>query len=490
MLNGLLDCSEAERIAHLRNLCCNDLYFLLRYGCGRADVENHWYFARCREVQAAPDGHLDLWAREHGKSSIITFALTIQNILNDPEVTVGIFSHTRPIAKGFLRQIKREFESNERLKEWFSDILWANPRKDAPKWSEDDGITVQRAGNPKEATVEAWGLIDGQPTGKHFKLRVYDDVVTRESVTTPEMMAKTTEAWELSDNLGSQGGAIRMIGTRYHYSDTYGELLRRDVIKPRIYAATHDGTEDGEPVLMSREVLAGKRRTQGPYTYGAQMLLNPKGDDKQGFNDDWIQYLEQPPERNGLNVYLLVDSANEKRKHNDYTCIWAIGLAPDRNYIILDVVRDRLNLTERTKLLFDLHRKWRPIKVGWEKYGKDSDIQHIKSEQTRLNYRFNIQELGGPTSKPDRIKRLIPLFEQGRFYFPRTRWYTDWEGNTLDLIDVFVQQEYKAFPVATHDDMLDSLARIEDPDLMLQWPSTKPTRISHESMSGYDAHRW
>src|SRR5262245_58788691 len=127
LLADLRELKEADQIAKLRNLCRTDLYFLLRYGCSRHDVENQWYFDRCREVQASPNGHLDLWAREHGKSSIITFALTIQDILNDPEVTVGIFSHTRPIAKGFLRQIKREFEANENLKRWFSDILWDNP---------------------------------------------------------------------------------------------------------------------------------------------------------------------------------------------------------------------------------------------------------------------------------------------------------------------------------------------------------------------------
>jgi hypothetical protein len=119
-----------------------------------------------------------------------------------------------------MRQIKVEFETNERLKSWFADILWADPRKQALKWSEDEGIIVQRKSNPKEATVEAWGLVDGQPTSKHYRRMVYDDVVTRESVTTPEMIKKRTEAWELSRNLAAEGGESRYIGTRHHFLDT------------------------------------------------------------------------------------------------------------------------------------------------------------------------------------------------------------------------------------------------------------------------------
>ena len=469
VLLGLARCSEEARIARLRNLCRTDLFFLLRYACGREDAENLWYFNRCREVQAKPDGHLDLWAREHGKSSIITFALTIQDSLNDPEVTFGIFSHTRPIAKGFLRQIKREFEANDRLKEWFPDVLWPNPQKDAPKWSEDDGIVVKRQGNPKECTVEAWGLVDGQPTGKHFRRRVYDDVVTRESVTTPEMMAKTTEAWELSDNLGTEGGAFRVVGTRYHFSDTYGDMLRRKVVEPRIYPCTIDGTEDGEPVLMSRETLAEKRRMQGPYTFGAQMLLNPKGDDSQGFKREWLRYTNNP-RAEGMNVYLLCDPANSKRKTNDYTSMWVIGLGQDENYVALDMLRDRLNLAERTRALFELHRKWRPLAVGYEHYSMQADIQHIQDYQDRVNYRFNIVELGSQVNKKDRIKRLIPLFEQGRIYLPRSKYRTTWDGKIIDLVEVFVEEEYSAFPVSTHDDMLDCLARIVDPDFRTEFP--------------------
>lgn len=180
-----------------------DRFFLLTHLLHRSDAARPWLYERCREVDDAPDGHLDLWAREHYKSTIITFAGGIKEILNDPEITIGIFSHTRPIAKGFMRQIKQEFEGNDLLKTLYPDILWNNPRREAPKWSEDDGIVVKRKSNPKESTVEAWGLVDGQPTSKHFRLLIYDDVVTLESVTTPEMIAKVTNAWAVSLNLGA-----------------------------------------------------------------------------------------------------------------------------------------------------------------------------------------------------------------------------------------------------------------------------------------------
>lgn len=484
LLNSLLGLSESEQKTRLRSLYRTDLYALLRYGLRRPDVDHQWVFERCREVQREMNGTLDLWAREHYKSTVLTFAGSIFRIirshgedpLEDREVTIGIFSHTKPIAKGFLRQIKYEAETNEHIQKVFDDIFWANPRKEAPKWTEDEGITFKRNSNPKEATVEAHGLVDGQPTSKHFLHRQYDDVVTLESVTSPDMIAKTTAAYEMSDNLGTEGGTFALVGTIYHFADTYRELIKRGSVKVRMHPCTRDGSENFTPencVLMRPDTLRDKRRNQGPYTFGTQMLLNPKGDGSQTFKREWLQYTFGIPERRGLNVYIFCDPANEKRKNNDYTTFWVVGLGPDQNYIILDVIRDRLNLTERCKTLFDLHKKWKPLGVGYEKYGMQADVQHIRSEQERSNYRFTITELGGQTPKLDRIRRLIPLFESGRIFLLGSRHYTDYEGVTRNLIETFVEEEYKAFPVMSHDDMLDCLARIEDPDfrLVMRFPS-------------------
>jgi phage terminase large subunit-like protein len=456
-----------------RKLCRTDLFYLLVYALKRRDADRDWLYARCREVQANPDGYLDLWARDHYKSTVITFALTIQDILRDPEVTVGIFSHTRPIAKGFLEQIKRELEQNEPLKELFPDVLYAKPQVEAPKWSLDGGIVVKRKTNPKEATVEAWGLVDGQPTGRHFRVRVYDDVVTRESVTTPDQIKKTTAAWELSQNLGTQnGGRSRHIGTRYHLNDTYRSIIDRGSVVPRI----HPATKDGEPVLLARDDLDKKRRDMGPYTYSCQMDQNPVADKAMSFKQEWLRTYQTLGDTAKWNKYLLVDPASSKKDTSDYTVMEVWGLAPDQNYYLLDAVRDRLNLTQRANRLFELHRTHSPRAVGYERYGMQADIEHMHYEMERRNYRFTITELGGTMPKEDRIKRLIPVYEQGRMYSPERLTFTDSEGTTRDYVQLYNANEYLAFPVCVHDDMLDCRARILDPSLGAEFPKAAPPK--------------
>ena len=456
----------------MRHALAHDLFYLLLNGMNRTDINHDWLYARCREVEHSPDGHLDLWAREHYKSTIITVGLTIQEILNNPEITIGIFSHTRPNAKSFLRQIKREFESNDVLRQLFPHVQ--PPTKlEKRTWSEDEGLVVRRNGNPKEATIEAWGLVDGMPTGKHFTLMIYDDVVVPESVTTPEMIKKTTDAWRLSDNLGAKGGKIRMIGTRYHAADTYSAILNEGIVIPRIYPATVDGTFEGEPRLLTREELREKRLKQGPYVFACQMLQDPKADAVAGFREEWLRYFE-PREWNGMNRYILVDPAGDRKKGSDYTVMWVVGLGPDLNYYLIDGIRDRLNLTQRARELIRLHRRYRPRSVGYEKYGMQADVEHVRYVQDRENYRFPIVELGGPMPKNDRIRRLVPLFEQRRFYVPGRLSVRDSEGAYRNLTEEFVKEEFLAFPVSAHDDMLDCLARILDPDLDAAFPEALP----------------
>lgn len=479
------DCFEVENTAMQRFLCKNDLFFLLTRALKRKDINNDWLFDRCREVQANPNGHLDLWAREHYKSTIITFGMSIKDILSNPEILIGIFSHTRGIAKGFLDQIKRELESNQYLIKLFPDILYEKPQTEAPKWSLDNGIIVKRKSNPKESTIEAWGLVDGQPTSKHFTLLLYDDVVTLESVTTPEQIKKVTSSWETSLNLGAKGGEARYIGTRYHANDTYKTMMDRGSVIPRIKPARVGGKMDGAPVFLDEDTLTKKRRDFGPYTFACQMLQDPVSDKSMGFKEEWLKFYETI-KYDSWNLYLLVDPASKKKKLNDYTVMLLIGLAPDENYYLIDGIRDRLNLTQRAKKLFEFHRKYKPLGVGYEEYGMQADIEHMEYEMELQNYRFDIQALGGSIAKEDRIKSLIPTFEQKRMWLPKKLSFVNYEGKSIDLIQTFIDDEYKSFPVCTHDDMFDCMARIQDPLMNTEFPMPEEpsTFTDNHSMGG------
>jgi phage terminase large subunit-like protein len=208
-----------------------------------------------------------------------------------------------------------------------------------------------------------------------------------------------------------------------------------------------------------------------------QMLLEPKEDSAMGFSRQWLRYydasLYQSRQKKWPSkwfYYLLCDPAGEKKKDNDYTCMAVLARGPDQNTYFVDGIRDRLNLSQRTKMLFLFHRKYPIKKTGYEKYGKDSDIEHIEYVQEQEEYRFTITPLGGPMPKNDRIRRLVPLFEYGRFFLPHQSLFIDEEGKTQDFVKTFIDEEYDPFPVAIHDDMLDNIARIEDPKFGAVYP--------------------
>jgi len=473
-----------------------DRYYLLVVVLHRMDAMHPWLYARCREVEANPDGYLDLWAREHYKSTIITFAGTIQEIIRNPEITIGIFSHTKPTARKFLVQIKTELEKNEDLKRLYPDIFWADPKKDSPRWSEEKGIIVKRQSNPKEATVEGHGLVDGQPTGSHFSLLEYDDVVTLESVSTPEQVQKTTDAHALSDNLGARGadGRIRKwhTGTRYSFADTYQELLDRKSLKPRIYPATDDGTVSGKPVFLTPEAWAEKVRDQPGKILAAQQLQNPAAGSEASFQKEWLRFADVRPAT--LNVYILCDPASSRKKRSDRTAIAVIGVDAGMNKWLLDGYCHKMGLSERWTAIKYLRKVWmampgvQSVKVGYERYGSTSDLEYFEEQMQRDREAFEIMELAwpreGPGAKDDRIQRLEPDFKNGRFWLaavsdgetsnqakmreagqsfrifkPVKR--RDENGNLYSLNKVFIQ-EFLTHPFSQRDDFIDAASRIHD----------------------------
>jgi len=240
------------------------------------------------------------------------------------------------------------------------------------------------------------------------------------------------------------------------------------------------------PARLTREILDSLRDDMGDANYVGQILQEPVPIGGGEFREEWLQWYQaggiKPRE---MNVAILVDpSAGEelskrRKKLSDWTVMDVIGLASDNNYYLLDRIRDRLNPTERIDTLFLLHRKWnalcgKPPKVGYEKYGMMTDTHYIREKQRTDAYNFSLVELGGQVMKEERIRRLIPDMQHGRWFFPPTLLYLDQEGRKFDLI-AEMKSEMAAFPRARWDDILDTMSRIYEPELFMTFPKLKQT---------------
>lgn len=465
LLDSWLNLPPLEAIGQFAGMCRSDLYFLLRYGLNRSFVnDDPWWFERCREVQNSPNGHIDLWAREHGKSLILTVTKTIQDILNDPEITVGIFSHTRAMAKSFLRVIKREFESNSALKECFPDILWSDPQKESPKWSEDDGLIVKRIGNPPESTIEACGLVEGMPTGRHYQLRVYDDVLTAESAGSVDQMQKVLDALDMSQNLGKIGGAARMIGTRYALGDPYEIYGKRGQFKLRIKAATDTGRVDGKPVYFSQEVWDSKVAGMSAAILASQMLQNPMASDSVIFQEDWFNMWAHDKALPAFDaVYQVFDGATSSKETADYSCLLTFGVFMARegdkrhSCMLLDCFMEQWAYPDvRDELLKQYQNKF-----GLNDRPVDGIIVEDKSSGSAMIPEFrraNINVIPFNPGKLDKIARanlVSPLVRDGRVWLPESR-NAKLKGRPMTWMSAGWEQ-LCYFPNVKHDDFVDCL---------------------------------
>jgi hypothetical protein len=212
----------------------------------------------------------------------------------------------------------------------FPDVVWANCEKDAPMWSLDDGLMLKRNTNRPEATIAAFGLIEGMPTGRHFERRVYDDIVTEDMAESTDVLEKVKNKFDSSQNVGKEGGHHRVIGTFYHHNDplTYirdkktPEGLRAYVF--RFKPATHDGTACGRPVMLSQGRLDKLRLTR---TFNCQQLLDPSPVASQALNPLFLTRVEKKDIPPGLYRLMLVDQAGDldSNKGGAGDC-WAVGV--------------------------------------------------------------------------------------------------------------------------------------------------------------------
>ena len=414
-----------------------------------------------------------------GKSMTPTHNSTFTSVLapqyflgTNPQLSVIQACHTSELAERFGRKVRNSLGSTE-FQRVFPGVSVAADNAAAGRWETSHG-----------GEYTAFG-VGGSVTGRRADLGLIDDPVRSREDADSERVRDKTWDWYVNDFLTrlKPNGRIVVCATSWHEDDLMHRILEREraewkVIKIPMLAGANDilGREEGDrlwPEWYTEEMV--EQAQKDPRSWLALYQQTPRPTEGAEFKRTWINRYASPPKV--TNKIIIVDPAGDpsknkgNRKKSDFTAMWVVALGADENAYIVDGLRDRLNLTQRADALFALHKKHKPMHVRYEQYGLQADVEHVKSEMERRQYRFTIKEVGGRIEKNARIRRLIPWFEGGRMWFPLEMIRETVAGTSYDVVKDFIEQEYATFPVGRYDDSFDCLARLAEPGLPLPYPS-------------------
>lgn len=223
-------------IEQLQHLCKTDLEFLYRelLGYDRFNKELHGNYPGDPSIGKPPGlayylehsgpRKLILIPRNHLKSTVVTVAWSIQQILKNPDIRICINNAKYDTAREFVSAIQSHLEVGGKLEKLFGSFR--SPRLN---WNRDSFTIAQRQLVRAQPTVMA-ASIDSILNGKHFDLIINDDLVEPNNVRTKEQINKVIDFHKDCFNQIDKGGTIVDIGTRWAAQDLYGHILETSAV--------------------------------------------------------------------------------------------------------------------------------------------------------------------------------------------------------------------------------------------------------------------
>ena len=446
-----------EQLEQFRDICKRSLAFLctqmLNYkdwDLVHDDLELFMLKPARKKALILPRGHL--------KSTFVTIAYSIQQILRNPNVRILIANQVWDMSRTFLREIKAQLE-NSHLKHLFGNFVSA-------KWNEDMIITAQRTKPLKEPTILTTG-VEAETTGGHFDEIILDDLTGLQNSQTPDQREKTKRFRRSMINLLEPGGRLIELGTRWHLDDTFSVIFEKElkyydvmvrkvvedgkIIFPKHFAKKFDPlrkdwTLVDDPTCM--DYIKHLKESMPLDEYLAQYENDPVSSENQLFKPEMFRYWNQKPE--GLYVGMAVDFALSEQRHSDGTAIVTMGMDREYNVYLLDylVLRSR-SPQEIINSIFNERDKWRPYVVGMEINGFQRALKiACEDEMRRRRDYFPVEEIktGPENTKETRIKSLEPFYRNGRVF--HAAWM---KGKD-------VETELQTFPKQKHDDIIDAMS--------------------------------
>lgn len=209
--------------------------------------------------------------------------------------------------------------------------------------------------------------------------------------------------------------------------------------------------EDGSlffPERLTHEFLENAKKTMGSFMFANQYLNEVFPDEDRKFKPEWFKYYDKLPTR--YNTFAFIDPAISTEDGADYTAINIVRVDENGYWYLLVSKRERITPTQIIEKCFEMQEIFNCQIIGIEEVAYQKALLYMLDEEMRRRGKLLPVKGIRPSndrSKETRILGLVPRFEWGRIYL----------SQGLDDLE----QELLQFPRGRHDDLVDSLAYLE-----------------------------
>lgn len=372
--------------------------------------------------------------RGSGKTTTATIVHAVWHILKNPNIRILIASKTSTFAQDILKEIKAHLES-DRITELFGQQRGSN-------WSGTEIDVLGKTSASKESTVTTVG-VEGQVVGKHYDVIFGDDLVDEDNSRTPYMRERVKTFFyktlmptlEPFINGTDQPGELHVLGTRYHFEDLYGHLIKNEMAKCHlVIPALDEADRTPWPEKFSVEFFRDLRRRMGTIIFNSQYQCDTEAMKGEIFQIDWMPEIEYKDLPRNMRIYIGVDLAVAEKELSDFFAMVAIGVCGEDVYV-LDCFERRIPFPQQVEKILEWNRKFEPVRIGIECNAYQAALAtHLKTINTSLR----IKRIYTEKDKVTRAWKLSAIMEDGRVKFLKGRC-----GHLIDHLVLFPGHRYK-----------------------------------------------
>lgn len=396
----------------------------------------------------------------HGKSELITRATPPWFLTLNPDSRVIVTGYEAEFAADFGSDARRYIESHPEL----------GVQLDPQTASKSNWALLNHVGGMK--TAGAGGPI----TGKGAHLFIIDDPVKSaeeaESQNTRDLHWRWWQGTVIPRR--EPGCIIIMVMTRWHEDDLAGRCLDYEpdewvtlslpAIADHPQGLDRIGRAPGEPLWPDRFPLSELETIQkgmGSRWWNAEYQQKPTIEGGNMFKQETFRYWTPENTQNGLIYNYQTPSGNRKSVREDQiwrfttldlaasekkTADWTVaaiwGVTPDRELLLLDLQRRRMESPEHEAFVRSIGVKY---KIRY--HGVEKSTYGLTLIQICRRMGIPVIELLPDKDKVSRAWPAVGFIEQGALYFP-------YSASWLSKFELELQQ----FPYGANDDMVDCVS--------------------------------